>query len=404
MENNVTLQYQLEDIVENKSYVYKMKLLKWMSCVLLAVASVACIQNEPLNAECDIVKASLPEDILNREPIIENDKVIFIVKNHISVSELSPEFELTPGATIEPSSGTVRNFTTPKKYIVTSEDGKWQKTYTVEVEVNNTINLNYDFEHVKQRVTGNYTYDIFYEVGPAGNEVMTWASGNPGYALTGSPDLKDNPSAFPTYQIDNGHSGKCLALTTRSTGDFGEMVKKPMAAGSLFIGKFDILNAMQDALKATKFGTPFVNIPRSLKGYYKYAPGETFFETDGKGNLVQVPGKVDKFNIYAVFFEAVKGMEMLDGYNVLSADNANIVAVAEINDADRVAAGEWTSFNIPFVYREGKEIDPQELIDGKYSITIVFSSSIDGDYFSGAPGSTLLIDEVSLVCLNQDEL
>ena len=46
------------------------------------------------------------------------------------------------------------------------------------------------------------------------------------------------------------------------------------------------------------------------------------------------------------FFEAVKGMEMLDGYNVLSADNANIVAVAEINDADRVAAGEWTSFTV----------------------------------------------------------
>ena len=40
----------------------------------------------------------------------------------------------------------------------------------------------------------------------------------------------------------------------------------------------------------------------------------------------------------------------------------------------------------------------------KRNRTIVFSSSIDGDYFSGAPGSTLLIDEVSLVCLNQDEL
>lgn len=381
-----------------------MKLIKWMSCVLLALSASACIQSEPLNAECDIVKASLPGDILNREPEIGNDKVVFIVKNHTSVSALAPVFELTPGAIIEPESGTVRNFTSPQKYTVTSEDGKWHKTYSVEVEVNNTINLSYDFEHVKQQVTSRYTYDIFYEVGPAGNEVLTWASGNPGYALTGSPDLKDNPSAFPTYQMDNGRSGKCLALTTRSTGEFGEMVKKPMAAGSLFIGKFDILNAMQDALKSTKFGTPFVNIPRALKGYYKYAPGETFFEADSKGNLVEVPGRVDKFNIYAVFFEAVKGMEMLDGYNVLSADNANIVAVAEINDADRVAADKWTSFNIPFVYRDGKEIDPQKLIDGKYSITVVFSSSIDGDYFSGAPGSTLLIDEVSLVCLNQDEL
>ena len=33
-----------------------------------------------------------------------------------------------------------------------------------------------------------------------------------------------------------------------------------------------------------------------------------------------------------------------------------------------------------------------------YSITIVFSSSIDGDYFSGAEGSTLIVDNVELVC------
>ncbi|WP_301963905.1 PCMD domain-containing protein, partial [uncultured Muribaculum sp.] len=34
----------------------------------------------------------------------------------------------------------------------------------------------------------------------------------------------------------------------------------------------------------------------------------------------------------------------------------------------------------------------------RYSITIVFASSIDGDLFEGAPESTLLIDEVELGC------
>ncbi len=192
-------------------------------------------------------------------------------------------------------------------------------------------------------------------------------------------------------------------MVTRSTGAFGTMAKKPLAAGNLFIGKFNIATALSKPLESTQFGTPFVNIPRYLTGYYQYTPGETYFQADG-GKLIPVPEKTDKFNIYAVFFEATPDMEMLDGTNALSPDNENIIAVAEISDKKRVPAQHWTEFNIPFVYRSGKEIDPDKLKDGKYSITIVFSSSIDGDYFSGAIGSTLLIDEVSLVCLSKDDL
>lgn len=136
-------------------------------------------------------------------------------------------------------------------------------------------------------------------------------------------------------------------------------------------------------LESTQFGTPFMEIPRYLTGYYQYTPGEKYCQADG-GKLIPVPEKTDKFNIYAVFFEATPDMEMLDGTNALSPDNENIIAVAEISDKDRVPAQHWTEFNIPFVYRQGKEIDTEKLKDGKYSITIVFSSSIDGDYFSGS--------------------
>ena len=282
---------------------------------------------------------------------------------------------------------------------MTSQDGQWQKEYTVSVEVNNSINLEYNFEHVRQRSSATYDYDIFYEVGPSGNEIMTWASGNAGFALTGQGGV---PSSFPTYQLADGRTGKCAALTTRLTGPWGAGMKMPLAAGNLFIGTF-IVN-LTNPLKSTRFGTPFVNIPRNLRGHFKYAPGETYMKLDDNNKLQEMPGVVDKFNIYAVFFEAVDGMEYLDGTNVLSADNPNIVAVAEIADVDRVAASEWTEFDIPFEYRPGKTIDPQKLIDGRYSITIVFTSSIEGDYFSGAPGSTLLIDDVSLVCLSQSEI
>lgn len=373
-----------------------MKLFKLLTVALILSSLESCIKKEPLNAECDIISATMPGDILNRQPVIQNDKVTFIVKNGVSVTDLAPEFELTPGATIYPPSGSSHNFIIPQHYVVFSEDGHWEKVYTVEVQTGNNINLDFDFEHVRI----NNGYDVFYELDRDGNEILTWASGNAGFKLTG---MASSPDGFPTFQTDNGRSGKCAALVTRSTGGFGAMAKKPLAAGNLFIGKFNIGTALSKPLESTQFGTPFMNVPRYLTGYYQYTPGETYCEADG-GKLVPVPGKIDKFNIYAVFFEATPDMEMLDGTNALSPDNENIIAVAEISDAQRVATKTWTEFNIPFVYRDGKEIDLKKLSEGKYSITIVCSSSIDGDYFSGAIGSTLLVDEVSLVCLSQDEL
>lgn len=93
----------------------------------LTILVQSCIKKEPLNAECDIVSVTLSGDKLNREPQIFNDKVILIVKNDVSVSNLAPEFTLTPGATISPESGTPRNFILPQQYVVTSQDGEWKK-------------------------------------------------------------------------------------------------------------------------------------------------------------------------------------------------------------------------------------------------------------------------------------
>ncbi len=93
-----------------------------------------------------------------------------------------------------------------------------------------------------------------------------------------------------------------------------------------------------------------------------------------------VLGKTDCFNLYAVLFEAVPGMEWLDGTNVLSEDNPNIIATAEI--PDRKAEADWRQFSVPFKYRAGKSIDYDKLKAGRYSLSVVMSSSQDGDYFA----------------------
>ena len=78
------------------------------------LAMTSCIKKEPLNTECDIVTISLPDNELNRSPIIENDRVTLIVKNYVNITDLAPVITVTPGATIVPESGTVRDFTTKR--------------------------------------------------------------------------------------------------------------------------------------------------------------------------------------------------------------------------------------------------------------------------------------------------
>lgn len=107
---------------------------------------------------------------------------------------------------------------------------------------------------------------MFYEEVPteAGTiKQYIWASGNPGFALTG---VASSPKEFPTISVDEGYQGKGLKLVTKSTGLFGETVKMPIAAGNLFIGSFDVGNAMKEPLKATLFGLPFGKKPLNSKG------------------------------------------------------------------------------------------------------------------------------------------
>lgn len=364
-----------------------------ISLLLAGAACVSCIREEALNTEADIESCTLANGLLNRDPVIENEKVTLYLKKTADLSDLAPEFTLTPGATISPASGTKLNFSSPQYYEVTSEDGQWKKQYKVEATTTYNIPTLFQFEKVRTTKTAKGEYQIFYETDNSGKETIVWASGNSGYALTGAGSGADT---YPTYQSNIGYRNKCLALTTRKTGKYGADMNMPIAAGNLFLGTFEVLNALTNPLKATKFGIPTDAVPSRIQGYYKYKAGETFYELDKSrpDKLKPIPDKTDIFNIYAVFYESTEDMKTLDGTNALAEDNPNILAVARITDAKET--DEWTEFDLPFVFRPGKSVDPVKLDEGRYNLAIVFSSSIDGDRFSGAPGSTLCVDEVTM--------
>ena len=242
-----------------------MKIKTLTSCFFLAFAISSCIQDEALNAEADIETCSVPGDVLNREPIIGNDEITLPLKKGADITKLAPEFTLTPGATIEPASGTMRDFTgTDKKplfYTVTSEDRQWTKQYKVSAMYSG-IPTSFHFEEAipVNDKNGQPIFYNFQETDAIGN-LLKWANANEGFNYTGVLAAADD---YPTSPSPNGKVGSCVKLTTKSTGDLGAKLEMYIASGNLFTGSFKIV--IPEVVKATKFGVPFNHEPVSLKG------------------------------------------------------------------------------------------------------------------------------------------
>jgi len=374
-----------------------MKRLLLASLFLTTLLFASCIKDELPNNECDILSAWVEGEeyesffYQTTQMRIDNipsnsTEIVFQVRTKTGLPPIPVYFALTPGATIEPANGSLQDFSDgPVTYIVTSEDDAWCRIYRVDFqEASSSASSHFRFEHVAvDTFTNGSTYHIFYEIEDNIRRNI-WASGNAGVAILHGDWT---PAQFPTHSTDNGYQGKGVCLNTQSTGAWGAAFGKPIAAGNLFLGRFNVNAVLTDALKATEFGIPTSQQPVKVSGWYKYTPGDTF--TDA--SMQPVPGRVDQGHIYAVFYrnhDAQGNPVVLYGDNVLSSDL--IVSKAELVPA---ATDQWTHFEITL---EGGSADPAILAAMGYSYTVVFSSSKDGDTFEGAVGSTLYVDEVTV--------
>ena len=390
----------------------KIKVLSQFIIASFTAASIlsltSCFKDEPLNAECDIEQAYIhpgswlklwftnaSDTLVNVQS--DQDKIEFTMKPFASLKKQAPMFRLTPGATIQPESGSIHDFSKgPVTYVVTSEDKQWTRTYQVSIKKGQTTmpnEIEFEFENAYLS-KGYYNWQENWN----GNKLDIWATGNSGFQIS-NPSAK--PEEYPTVMIKDGYKGKGVKLTTKRTSKVADMAHKPIAAGNLFIGQFDATDALLNAMKATKFGHPFSFSakPAKLEGWYKYQAGEKFTDK----NMKELD-RHDYGTIYAVLYENIdeKGNAvLLYGDNVQT--SKQIVALALVgethDDNGKVAIGntpEWHHFSVDFEYE--KAIDPIKLKNGGYSLTIVSSSSSDGANFLGAVGSTLWIDSFKLIC------
>lgn len=386
-----------------------------IAVVAFATTLTSCFKDEALNNECDIEKAWIqvdnPDAVFfqpsNAElPDIESTKTDLIfpdLRPNSDVTALPVYFKITDGATIVPENGSVQNFADgPVTYVVTSEDGQYNRTYRVFIKATDAGTTPDPGDPGKPEEQFGYVHYDFenYFLDPASSKFYVWsdyengsnwATGNPGFKIAkGSA----KPDQYPSTPLAEGYDGAGVKLVTSDTGPFGVVVNMRIAAGNLFTGVFDSKSATKAPLKATHFGDGSYNQinyrPVTLAGYYQYTPGEVFTDKAGK----EVAGRIDQGDIYAVVFRNVdsEGKSFyLTGDNVLT--SPQIVALARVPNVVKTEGG-WQNFSVDFNY--SGELDPTILANYGYSMAVVFTSSIEGAAFQGAVGSTLLIDKVSI--------
>lgn len=395
-------------------------------CLLFSIACMtlsSCFGDDPANAECDIEQAWIHVD--NPRSVFYNayDTLVTVASTDIEITfETKGEaiqhapifFKTTPGSSIfilekngleTPfTNGSLVDFSGAQiiKFRVRSEDHHYHRDYQVQVKprpempVNPLFNFDNNFELTT--IPGNDKYP-YYTWTETDAKIKWWASGNAGYVLTG---MKAQPLDYPTCpEVETGiDGGNCLKLTTRDTGSLGKMVNMPIAAGNLFSGTFDTQQALKNALAATRMGLPYAHKPIRMTGYYKFKRGDKMQDRTGKEIA-----ELDYPDFYCVVYRNTDedgNAVQLDG-NLLSDDikvnphKDKIVGMGRISSSKIDSNGtEWKPFSIDIVYT--KEISEDDMFDYKYNTAIVFSSSIRGAEFIGAPGSTLWIDNVKLEC------
>jgi hypothetical protein len=195
-----------------------------------------------------------------------------------------------------------------------------------------------DFENWSQNFYNSSFPSLFYwELEPT----SIWSSPNEGVTIVGN---------FPTERTSDAQSGSYAArMETKS-------VFSVPAAGTIFSGYLipDMFNTR------AMLGVPFTDKPSSFNGYYKYTPA---YYNGGQ--------TIDSCAIYAL-------LSYWDG------NQRDTIAEASYYTSDTI--NNYTYFSIPFVYSLPNTPD---------TITVVFSSSKNGDSFVGGIGSTLYIDNIS---------
>lgn len=323
------------------------------------------VVEQKLNNEAELLTFRFQE--FGGELEIRGNKVSFELPAGVNSKHLTPIFTVSAGATSSLTSGVTADFSKPVRLKITSQDGAVMKTYTISRGAAGQ-GLKFDFEKWKTIGSGALAYE--HPAGP-------WSSGNEGVKT--SKQMLKRPERYPLRKTTDSHSGSYAAEIVTELVNNTMMVKVRIAAGSLFLGTFNASNIMADPLSGPQFGIPYSGgLPDRLQGWYKYAPGSDNLDNDG--NAI---GKPDECDIYAILYTG----DVITAKEVKN--NSRVVAMVRLKD--RGPKGDWTRFDEVFEYMREPSAGEQ------LKFSIIMTSSVAGDVYTGAVGSRLVVDDLEVV-------
>lgn len=215
----------------------------------------------------------------------------------------------------------------------------------------------------------------------SGDGASFWDTGNHGSTTVGTTNVT-------VYTEDACQGSKAAKLSSQNV--FGIF-----AAGNLFVGEYKKTDAPNGVLG---FGREFKSYPTRLKGMFKY---QTASITQAGPRFENLLGTTDECIVWVALGDwnlqenvetgvrtAVEVRTDKGGNNgqYFDKNDPHIIAYGEMTCGENV--NEYTPFSVELEYRATNR-KPTALL-------IVCSASKYGDYFTGAPGATMWVDDFSL--------
>ena len=278
---------------------------------------------------------------------------------------LNPAITVSPGANVTPSSGSAVVFDDPEDFVIytiTAQDNMGSEEYIFTIRDNQIPNA--DFENWFEEIGMNA--QPFLQPGKY-SESTAWATTNMGTSIY---------SIYGTTPVQDG-SNKMAKIETVET------VAIPLVAGAMYLGKFNLDDAIADPgnpTAAAKLGIPFVDKPTAIQFKYSFIPGDQLIQA-----VLKDPG-----NLFGGF----------DIFNLEGTDKFGIQAILEKRTGDMVTVIAQAEFESDQEIETMTEMrmELQYLSDDDPThINISFSPSVDGGMFKGAIGSSLIIDELKMI-------
>lgn len=215
------------------------------------------------------------------------------------------------------------------------------------------------------------------------NEGSFWDSSNPGTGeglavLAGDPL---NPTTGVSSPVHTPN-GKAAQLKSDVASGY-------IAAASLYTGSFGRIVGIPDA--EINFGQPFTSRPIALKGYYRYMPKViNYVKRQPEGVTIVKDETMDECSIYMALSKKTYTINNGDESTYIDFEgDENIIAYGELPSGAATSGEGYVEFNIPLKYKS--------LTEKPTHIIIVCSASKYGDYMTGGEGSTMYVDDFSLV-------